>query len=552
MSAAAPPRGQRDRLGDARTAGALTGTGRLFRFALLRDRLRIPLWALALGGLVGYFGAVLPLAYPDQAALQTRAAILKNPSGALLSGPGYGLEHYTLGAMLANEVLGMLAVAAALMSIFLVVRHTRAEEESGRAELVRAGVVGRYAPLTAALGALLVANVVTAVVLAAAMLGNGLAGADSLALAAGVGAAGVVFGAAAAVTAQLSQSARGATGLAGGALGLAYLLRGIGDAQRVGGSAVSWFSPIGWSQQIRAFVDLRWWPLLPAVVLGALLSLAAYLLASRRDLGAGLLAARPGRSRAPRTLASPAGLVLRLERGSILSWCLGLFAFALLTGSMGQAIVESFEARPELAAVIGGSPSGDALRAALSAFLKYFAMAVAVHAVVTVNRLRREEDSGRTALLLAAGAGRARLMLHFLAVTLAADALLLLAAGFGLGAGAASAVGPDAGNLALGFTAASLAYLPLIACFAALAALAYGLRAGSWWVWLILIASLLVGLYGPILQLPTVLLEAEPFGLVPAVPSVPLNGGPLLLMGLTALVLLAAAVPAFRRRDLTV
>ncbi|MHA7262101.1 ABC transporter permease [Arthrobacter sp. TMN-37] len=550
MTAAAPvsaPPGLR-----ARPAGSpLTGTGRLFRFALLRDRLRIAAWALALGGLVGYFGAVIPLAYGDQAALQSRAAIMKDPSAALLSGPGYGLEHYTLGAMLAHEVLGLLAVAAALMSVFLVVRHTRAEEESGRAELVRAGVVGRYAPLTAALGALLVSNLAVAAVLAAAMLGNGLAAADSAALALGVGGVGVVFGTVAAATSQLSQTARTATGLAGAVLGLAYLLRGIGDARRIGGSALSWLSPIGWSQQTRTFVDLRWWPLLLEPALAAFLCLGAYLLVSRRDLGAGLLAARGGRSRATRVLATPAGLVHRAERGSILGWCLGLFTFALLTGSMGQAIVESFEAQPGLAAVIGGPSGGDVLRSALSAFLKYFAMAVAVHAVLTVHRLRWEEDSGRAGLLLAAGAGRVRLLLNHLAVTLGADIVLLLAAGFGLGAGAASTVGTGAADLPLQFTAASLAYLPLVSAFAALAALAYGLRTGSWWVWLLLVSSLVIGLYGPILRLPEFLLDAEPFGLVPAVPSVPLEGGPLLWMGAVALVLLAAAAAAFRRRDLS-
>jgi ABC-2 type transport system permease protein len=35
-----------------------------------------------------------------------------------------------------------LAVVVALMSLLLVIRHTRAEEESGRVELVRAGAVG--------------------------------------------------------------------------------------------------------------------------------------------------------------------------------------------------------------------------------------------------------------------------------------------------------------------------------------------------------------------------------------------------------------------------
>ena len=57
------------------------------------------------------------------------------------------------------------AIAVAVLALFLVVRHTRTEEETGRLELLGATVVGRQAPLTAALlvtaGACLVAGVGT-------------------------------------------------------------------------------------------------------------------------------------------------------------------------------------------------------------------------------------------------------------------------------------------------------------------------------------------------------------------------------------------------------
>ena len=69
----------------------------------------------------------------------------------MLSGPGYGTTNYTLGAMMANELSVRGHAGDAIMSLLLVVRHTRAEEEDGRAELVRAGAVGRRAPLAAAL-----------------------------------------------------------------------------------------------------------------------------------------------------------------------------------------------------------------------------------------------------------------------------------------------------------------------------------------------------------------------------------------------------------------
>lgn len=528
---------------------AFTGAARLLRFALRRDRVRIPLWALGLGGLIGYFALVIPVAYPDPAALQTRAALMADPSGAFMTGPGYGLADYSFGVMIANEMLGMLAVGAALMSIFLITRHTRAEEESGRAELVRASVVGRLAPLTAALLTLLVANLAVAATVGAALVGNGLAVADSVAVALGVAMVGLVLGAVTAVTAQLGESTRSSSGMAGAVLGLAYVLRGVGDAQQTGGSLLSWLSPIGWAQQTRAFVDLRWWPLLLGVALVVLLVAGAYALVGRRDVGAGLLAARRGPADATSALLSPVGLGWRLERTSVLWWSVGLAVFALLTGSLAQGIVDSFESQPQLAQIFGEQGQSDLLRATMAAFLGFFAMAVAVYAVVSTNRLRREETEGRTGAVLATGVSRHAWLGASVVVTTLGAAVLLVVSGTALGAGVGASVG-DA-SLVGEFALASLAYLPLVLCFVGLAALGYGLRAGTWWVWLLLVASILVGLYGPVLDLPEVVLDAAPFGLVPAVPAEDLDVVPLLGMVGVALALLLTGAAAFRRRDLT-
>ncbi|GAB3556264.1 ABC transporter [Arthrobacter tumbae] len=540
---------QQDHRSAQGTAGSLTGTLRLFRFALRRDRVRIPAWGLGIGGMVAYFGSVIPIAYPDQAALQTRAAIMQDPSGALLTGPGYGIDNYTFGAMVTNELLGMLAVAAALMSIFLVVRHTRAEEESGRAELIRAGVVGNRAPLAAAVLTLLVANAAIGAALGGGLLASGLVFTDTLAVSAGMALVGLVFGGVAAVTAQLSEHARTASGMAGAALALAFLLRGIGDAQALGGSALSWFSPIAWAQQTRAFTDLRWWPLLLCVGLVAVLLTIAVLLTVHRDFGAGLVPARSGRGSARKSLVHPVGLILRMERGSIIGWLTGLVIFAVLTGSMGQGIVESFEAQPQLAAVFGQGAGGDVLRATLASFTAYFAMAVAVYAVISVNRLRGEESDGRTGAILATSVSRARWLVSSLAVTALGSTVMLLGIGLGLGVGAGTSLSDP--NLALDFALVGLVYLPLVMAFAGLAALSYGvLRAGRWWVWLLLLGSIIVGVYGPLLNLPGAVSDAEPFGLMPRVPAEALSPGPVLGSALVALLLVTAGVLSFRRRDL--
>ncbi len=533
----------------------LAGTRRIVRFTLRRDRLRIPIWAVSIAGLIGYFSAALPIAYPDHESLQGRAAIMMEPSGALLAGPGYGLDDYTFGAMLTNEMLGWLAIASALMSIFLVVRHTRTEEETGRAELIRASVVGRHAHLTAAIANVIVANAAVTLLLFLAIASGDFAIADALAFSLGVGTTGLVFGGVAAVTAQVTEHSRTAVGMAGAVLGLAYVLRGIGDAQQRGGTWLSWLSPIGWAQQTRAFTDLRWWPLLLNIALVVLLVGLSYLLSRRRDLGAGLVAARGGRADATPGLLSSFGLNLRLERGSIIGWSIGLIVTGILTGAMGQGIVESFRDQPQLAQVFGvedmaAFETGEVLRLSMARMLVFFAMAVAIYAVIAVNRQHREEAEGRTGAVLGSAISRYRWLGGALAVTTIGSAILLLLSGLSFGLGIASSTGET--SVVWDFTLAALVYLPVALGFAGLAAVAYGLpRGGVWWVWTLLIGSIVLGMYGPLFNLPEAVSDRLPFALVPALPAAAFDAGAVLAVTAAAAALLAVASALFRRRDLT-
>src|ERR1700752_5045233 len=111
-----------------------------------------------------------------------------------------------------------------------------------------------------------------------AMASTGFRIVETAAMCLGVTGVAMVFGAVAAVTAQLWRQARTATGAAMALLALAVLVRGIGDVIDNSGSALSWFSPIAWAQQMRAFVDLRWWPFALLVVSAvALMVMAAVL-----------------------------------------------------------------------------------------------------------------------------------------------------------------------------------------------------------------------------------------------------------------------------------
>jgi ABC-2 type transport system permease protein len=528
---------------------ALTGTGVLLAAALRRDRRRLAIWVAALGGLTVYSTVALGAVYPTAADRQARAAVIGTPAGTLLSGPGYGTEDYTLGAMTANELALTVMVAVAIMSVLLVVRHTRAEEEAGSAELVLTGSVGRRAPLVTALAVTVTADAAVALVVAAGLAGSGLAAVDAVALAAGIGLAGAVFAAVAAVTAQLLSSARAASGAALAVLGAAVLVRGVGDVLTPGGSALSWCSPLAWVQQTRAFVDLRWWPLLLPLALTAALVAAATALSEHRDVGAGLVAPRRGPARASALLAGPVGLAARLQRGSLVGWTVGLLVLGLTFGSLTDAVTDMVAGNPRLAEALaagGGASLTDSFTAASAL---YAALCTAGFAVGSVLRLRGEEGSGRLELLLSPPLGRRRFLAAGLTVTTAGSALLLTAAGLGSGL-AAAAVSGDDGAVGTGL-AAALVHLPAVLVVAAAAAALVGssVRLAPL-AWALLGWVVLIGLFGPLLGLPEAALRLSPFGWVPAVPAEELDAVPLVGLVAVAGALSVLALTAFRRRDL--
>src|SRR5262245_26253959 len=312
------------------------GTTRLIRFTLRRGRVRIPVWILGIGLTVLGSVASFKNSYPTAADRQTRAAIVDNAVVKLFTGPGYGLSHYTFGAMTANELLPMTALAVALMNIFLVVRYTRADEENERTELVRSTAVGRLAPTTAALCVVVGADLALGLLLTLGLPASlaELSTEGSLAFAAAVVGVGLVFGAVALLAAQVAVSSRGALGISSMVLGAWYLLAAFGNVTGI--RALSWLSPFGWAAELRAYVDERWWPLALALVTTIALLAVAARVASHRDLGAGLIADRPGPPYAAPWLGNPFGLAYRLQRGSVLWWSVSLAFVGLIYGSITE------------------------------------------------------------------------------------------------------------------------------------------------------------------------------------------------------------------------
>jgi ABC-2 type transport system permease protein len=525
---------------------SLAGTRRLIRFTLRRDRVRLPVWVLAITFAV--LGSVASFAdtYPTAADRQDRTEVLENPIGELFTGPGYGLENYTYGAMTANEMLPITAVVVALMSIFLVVRHTRAEEESGRAELIRSTPTGRHAPIAATLTVVGGANLVLGALLTLGLPASldGLSTAGSLAFSAALVGIGLVFAGAAVLVAQVTVNARAALGVASTVLGFAYLVRAVGDMTDTG---LVWASPFGWATEIRAYVDERWWPLLLSLSTAALLGAAAVAINARRDVDAGLLAERPGPPAASPLLASPLGLAVRLQRATLGWWSLVLLLVGLLYGGIAQEAGEQdLDALDDYLERVGQAAAADQYLA-LTLFIS--ALVGIGYAIQSATRPRKEEIGLRAETVLATPVSRVRWAASHYVVALAGSVVLLAALGLGAGTARSLSEG-DAGEVPR-LLGAALAYAPALWVFVGLAATLYGLvpRATSA-AWGTLAAVLLIGWLGPLLQLPDWIYELSPAEQVPRLPVADFSVPPLIVLTLVSAGLLAAGLAGIRRRDI--
>lgn len=535
----------------SRTGHVLTGTGSLVRFLLRRDRIRLPAWILGIVVFTLASVAALPDLYPTAADRQARATLMQNPGTRAIGGPGYGLEDYTFGAMIGHEFLSWIAIFVALMSIFVVVRHTRLEEETGRAELVRSSRVGRHATTTAALSVAFGANLVLGAILAAAVGSLGLESVgwgSSLLFGAALASVGVVFAGVASVTVQLNEHARGASGLAGAVFALAYVLRAAGDMAELGGSALSWLSPVGWAQQTRVYVDDRWWPLVLSLALTVVLVTSAYWLSTRRDVGASLVQTRPGPARARDSLTTPLGLSWRLHRASLAGWSAAMLLLGLGYGTLATEVerfVSEMSVMQDAIAEVGGT----IIDAWLSIIILVFAVLAAVFAVLAAARARSEENSGRAEPVLATAVSRGRWLGSHLLVALVGSAGLMVLAGLGLGLSAAGALGDDA---VLGRTlGAAVAHVPAIWLVTGIAVALYGIASRATpLVWIVIAYAGVVGWLGTLLQFPQWAIDLSPLGHTPLLPAEELRWPPLLVLAALATLLVAAGLAAFRRRDL--
>ena len=524
-----------------------TGTLALARAGLRRDRVLAPVWVAVFTATAAVSSTATVDLYPDGTARAGAAAAI-NTSSALVAlyGRVYGSST---GAVSMIKMGGFGSVCVALLAVVLVVRHTRAEEESGRLELVAATPVGRLAPLCAALVVASTVSMVLGATTAAALAATGLPAAGSVAFGAAWAGAGLCFAAVAAVVAQVATTARATTAACAALLAAVYAVRAVGDVASTGAlSWLTWLSPIGWAQQFRPYAGNRWWVLAVMLSFTLLATGAAVALAHARDLGAGLFGDRPGPVHAAPGLSSPLALAWRLHRGALVGWTVGFLLLGALVGGIASNVTDFLNnpSAREFITRLGGRQG--LVDAFLAVELSFAGIGAAAYGISAALRLRTEEAAGRAVPVLATPTSRTRWATGHVAIALGGTAWLLAVAGVGAGAVRAVQTG-DVGQLGR-LLGAAAGQLPAAGVLVAVVVLLFGLSARAAVAgWAALVGCILLGELGPLLTLPQWLMDLSPFTHSPRLPGGPAPAAPLVVMTLLAGLLLLAGGAALRRRD---
>ncbi len=527
---------------------SLVGTGALVRLALRRDRILLPVFIVIVAAMVAASAYATAELYPTAESRATAVAVINTATSTLaMFGPIH--DETSLGALATFKIGIMGAIALAVLSLILVVRHTRAEEETGRLEMLGATVVGRQAPLTAALLVAGGTSIVTGLVTGISMIAVGLPAGGSVVIGLGFACLGIAFAAVAALTAQLTKSARTASGMAGGVLGFSYLLRAIGDASAGNGLAwVSWLSPVGWWQKTRPFASDRWWMLALLLVFALAVCVVAYMLAARRDFAAGLLPERRGPAFASKSLGTPLALAWRLQRGTFAAWAVIFVLAGLVVGGLTSS-VDDFLTSPqalEFIEKLGGVQSiSDAFLAVELGFMGVF---LSIFGMQAVLRLRSEESAMRAEPMLATAVSRITWALSHVTIAVVGTAVLALLMGLSAGATSAAQIG-DSGQLGR-VVVGALVQLPAVWVVTGIAVAAFGLAPKQIVIgWIALVGFVLLGEFGALFSLNQTVMDISPFAHTPRLPGGEFSLVPLVALTAIAAGLMAAGLGGFRRRD---
>ncbi len=442
-----------------------------------------------------------------------------------------------LGRIAANTIAGVTVwriristvIITSILNIVLIINNTRRDEEQGRLELLRSGAVGRKAPLTAILIKVFLANFLGGLAMTLGFSAAGFPAPGSFVAGLATALGGCCFSAIAAIAAQLAPNARLARGLSFGTIAFFFVWQMIANV--TGNEGLLLWTPFGWCAYARPYAGENFLLFAFALPVIALLTVIAYILSDRRDMGGSYIRERSGRAYANRGFKSPLALAWRLQRGTLFVWLTAYAVMGLIIASLVPNINKMLEGTaflPELSAILGGAG-----RAFLAILAYILTQVLTAYAIMSILRIREEESLTRAELVLSGAGSRIRYAAGHLLIAFIGSAAALALFGFCIG----------------DFTSC-IARLPAVWLIASVTVLLYGLapRAAAPVSWGLFGASLLLEFLWEIKVIGSSIFAFSPFSWV--YPGVTVSFLPIFTMLLISAVLVGLGLACFSHRDI--
>jgi len=521
----------------------------------------------------------------DAESITEFMAMLENPALLAMVGPLYSMDFATMGALYTLMMLVFMGITIGAMNIFLVVRHTRADEEAGRYEVLRSLPCGRLATVNAAMLTAVIVNVISAVLfgftmwLAMHIVGDPMGFESAMLWGVGLGAVGLAFAGAAALFSQLSSNSRGATGFSFMIMGLFYFLRAGADASPDSVGFLAFLGPLGILSRTWAYVHDYWWPVLLILAFAAVFTALAYWICSFRDIDQGIVPARPGKASGGLLMKSTFGLNFRLLRTSIIVWIIILFVTGL-SYSIVLSDIDTFIAGNDFYRGLLLGPTGlldlidadapveviaeqinSVLNAAGLSIVQMFsnmigfmmAMISAIPVIMFITKAKGEEKAIRAELLFATPTSKVKYLLGLVIFAFIMAPLLQSAQAIGLYSVARTAIENPA-DLPFSFLMrSSLVYVPAIWVIGGITVLLVGLfprRTG--FIWAYYGFTFFAMMYGRMLPEIAWIANLTPLGFVPQLPLDEIVPWVLVVKVVIAFALVVLGLFFYRKRDINV
>jgi len=355
------------------------------------------------------------------------------------------------------------------------------------------------------------------------------------------GISGILFATVTAMFCQLASNSRGAIGYSFAVLGFSYLLQMSGASI----DTLTYVSPLGIIMKSQVYVNNYLWPTFVLLILSIIILFISFFLNQLRDLGEGMIPAKPGKSKASKSLLSPIGLSIRLLKNMFIAWAIGLVLLGMSYGSV-LADAESFLLSSDIFAQAGITNAEQFITMLMSVM----SIVAAIPAVMILLKVRSEEKKGLNEHIISKRVSRTKLLFGYFTLSLISSISMILFLVLGLWS-AAFAVMPDDPVSFVELLKSGMVYLPAIWVMIGIATILLAfLPHRTSIVWIYLGYSVFAVYLGMLLGLPDWVKKLTPFGHIPQIPTEEMNWNNLIVLSFIFLVLTIIGFIQYRKRDM--